>query len=30
MAATAARMRSYAGPAVLSYGFRPLFLLGAV
>jgi uncharacterized protein involved in response to NO len=30
MASTAARMRSYAGPAVLSYGFRPFFLLGAL
>ena len=24
------RLRSYTGPAVLSYGFRPFFLLGAV
>jgi len=24
------RLRSYAGPAVLSYGFRPFFLLGSV
>ena len=23
------RLRSYQGPAVLSYGFRPFFLLGA-
>jgi uncharacterized protein involved in response to NO len=27
---TAARTRDYYGPAVLSYGFRPFFLLGAV
>jgi uncharacterized protein involved in response to NO len=24
------RLKSYAGPAILSYGFRPFFLLGAV
>ncbi|SDA34958.1 uncharacterized protein involved in response to NO [Methylobacterium sp. UNC378MF] len=24
------RLRSYAGPAILSYGFRPFFLLGAL
>ena len=23
------RLRSYGGPAVLSYGFRPFFLLGS-
>jgi uncharacterized protein involved in response to NO len=25
-----ARLRSYQGPAILSYGFRPFFLLGAI
>lgn len=30
MATTAERMRAHAGPAILSYGFRPFFLLGAV
>jgi uncharacterized protein involved in response to NO len=30
MVSTAERMRSYEGPAILSYGFRPFFLLGAV
>jgi uncharacterized protein involved in response to NO len=30
MATTAERMRSYDGPALLSYGFRPFFLLGAI
>jgi len=30
MAGTAERMRAYGGPAVLSYGFRPFFLLGAI
>jgi uncharacterized protein involved in response to NO len=30
MASTAERMRSYQGPAILSYGFRPFFLLGAI
>jgi uncharacterized protein involved in response to NO len=30
MATTAERMRSHSGPAILSYGFRPFFLLGAV
>lgn len=24
------RLRAYAGPAVLSYGFRPFFLLGSI
>jgi uncharacterized protein involved in response to NO len=24
------RLRAYSGPAVLSYGFRPFFLIGAV
>src|SRR6476660_7273874 len=26
----AARRRAYRGPAILSYGFRPFFLLGAI
>jgi uncharacterized protein involved in response to NO len=30
MATTAERMRAYDGPAILSYGFRPFFLLGAL
>ena len=30
MAGTAERMRTYSGPAILGYGFRPFFLLGAV
>jgi uncharacterized protein involved in response to NO len=30
MAGTAERMRTYIGPAILSYGFRPFFLLAAV
>lgn len=30
MTASTARIRSYAGSAVLSYGFRPFFLLGAL
>ena len=30
MATTAERMRAHTGPAILSYGFRPFFLLGAV
>jgi uncharacterized protein involved in response to NO len=30
MATTAERMRAHTGPAVLSYGFRPFFLLGAL
>jgi uncharacterized protein involved in response to NO len=30
MATTAERIRTYRGPAILSYGFRPFFLLGAV
>jgi uncharacterized protein involved in response to NO len=30
MATTAERMRRHTGPAILSYGFRPFFLLGAV
>jgi NnrS protein len=25
-----ARLRNYQGPAILSYGFRPFFLLGAI
>lgn len=29
MATTAERMRTYDGPAILSYGFRPFFLFGA-
>lgn len=29
MATTAERMRTWQGPAILSYGFRPFFLLGA-
>jgi hypothetical protein len=24
------RLRSYEGPAILSYGFRPFFLLGSI
>ena len=24
------RLRAYSGPAILSYGFRPFFLLGAL
>lgn len=30
MPTTAERVRTYGGPAILSYGFRPFFLLGAV
>lgn len=30
MVTTAEQIRRYAGPAILSYGFRPFFLLGAV
>ena len=30
MATTAQRMRAHNGPAILSYGFRPFFLLGAI
>ncbi|HEU0059541.1 MAG TPA: NnrS family protein, partial [Hyphomicrobiaceae bacterium] len=30
MPTTAERMRTYHGPAILSYGFRPFFLLGAI
>jgi uncharacterized protein involved in response to NO len=30
MATTAERVRAYRGPAILSYGFRPFFLLGAM
>ncbi|WCR10502.1 NnrS family protein [Paracoccus stylophorae] len=30
MAGTAERMRSYRGPALLSFGFRPFFLLAAI
>lgn len=30
MATTAERVRTHTGPAILSFGFRPLFLLGAV
>jgi uncharacterized protein involved in response to NO len=30
MVTTAEQMRSYEGPAILSYGFRPFFLLGAI
>lgn len=30
MTTTAERMRAHTGPAVLSYGFRPFFLLGAI
>jgi uncharacterized protein involved in response to NO len=30
MATTAERMRAYTGPAILSYGFRPFFLFGAL
>src|SRR5262245_38263698 len=30
MATTAERMRAHDGPAILSYGFRPFFLLGAL
>jgi len=29
MATTAERVRTHSGPAILSYGFRPFFLLGA-
>src|SRR5581483_7734153 len=30
MATTAEQLRSYRGPAILSFGFRPFFLLGAI
>jgi uncharacterized protein involved in response to NO len=30
MVTTAKKMRAYEGPAILSYGFRPFFLLGAI
>jgi uncharacterized protein involved in response to NO len=30
MTTTAEQVRSYGGPAILSYGFRPFFLLGAI
>lgn len=30
MTTSAAQMRAWTGPAILSYGFRPFFLLGAV
>ncbi len=30
MTSSAERMRSYTGPAILSYGFRPFFLFGAL
>jgi len=30
MPTTAEQLRSYRGPAILSYGFRPFFLLGAI
>jgi uncharacterized protein involved in response to NO len=30
MTTTAEQVRSYRGPAILSYGFRPFFLLGAI
>ena len=30
MATTAERLRAHRGPAILSYGFRPFFLFGAV
>jgi uncharacterized protein involved in response to NO len=30
MITTAERIRTYAGPAILSYGFRPFFLFGAI
>ena len=30
MATTAERVRTHSGPAILSYGFRPFFLFGAV
>ena len=30
MATTAQRMRAHTGPAILSYGFRPFFLCGAI
>jgi uncharacterized protein involved in response to NO len=30
MVTTAEQMRAYEGPALLSYGFRPFFLLGAI
>ncbi|HEY7549936.1 MAG TPA: NnrS family protein, partial [Hyphomicrobiaceae bacterium] len=30
MITTAEQMRTYEGPAILSYGFRPFFLFGAI
>ena len=30
MTTSAEQMRAWTGPAILSYGFRPFFLLGAV
>ncbi len=30
MATTSEQVRNYRGPAILSYGFRPFFLLGAI
>ena len=30
MATTAEQMRTFEGPAILSYGFRPFFLVGAI
>jgi len=30
MVTTAEQMRTYDGPAILSYGFRPFFLFGAI
>ena len=30
MPTTAERVRTHSGPAILSYGFRPFFLFGAV
>src|SRR5262245_32530767 len=30
MPTTAERMRAHSGPAILSYGFRPFFLFGAI
>ncbi len=30
MTTTAATLRAYCGPAILSYGFRPFFLGGAI
>jgi uncharacterized protein involved in response to NO len=30
MPTTAERVRTYGGPAILSYSFRPFFLFGAV